>query len=154
MPTIQLEQVSLYFEEHGAGPPLLLLHGLGSSGQDWELVLPQLAARHRVIVPDVRGHGRSDKPPGPYGIPLFAQDIAALCDRLGIRSAHVVDHAREPRRERLAQPPAQRAGAVTRARRTLTEILGDEVRDLATLSVAARQLRSMTTRTTGTGNQG
>lgn len=90
MPTIQLEQVSLYFEEHGAGPPLLLLHGLGSSGQDWELVLPQLAARHRVIVPDVRGHGRSDKPPGPYGIPLFAQDIAALCDRLGIRAAHVV----------------------------------------------------------------
>lgn len=90
MPMIQLEDVSLYYEEHGKGPPLLLLHGLGSSGQDWEYVVPRIAAHHRVIVPDIRGHGRSDKPTGPYGIPLFAQDIAAFCDRLGISAVHVV----------------------------------------------------------------
>ncbi|WP_245919671.1 alpha/beta fold hydrolase [Melittangium boletus] len=85
-----LEGVSLHFEESGAGTPVLLLHGLGSSGQDWELVAPRLAAHHRVIIPDVRGHGRSGKPPGPYGVPLFARDIAALCDRLGLERVHVV----------------------------------------------------------------
>lgn len=90
MATIQLDGVSFYFEEHGAGEPLLLLHGLGSSGQDWELVAPRLAAHYRVLVPDVRGHGRSDKPAGAYGVPLFARDIAALCDRLGLTAVHVV----------------------------------------------------------------
>lgn len=90
MPTIQLQDVSLYFEDLGAGDPVLLLHGLGSSGQDWEHVVPRLAARYRVIVPDVRGHGRSDKPPGPYGVPLFAQDVAALCERLGLTRVHIV----------------------------------------------------------------
>lgn len=90
MPRIQLDGPSLYFEESGAGTPVLLLHGLGSSGRDWELVAPRLAAGHRVIVPDVRGHGRSDKPEGPYGVPLFARDIFQLCDRLGLTRVHVV----------------------------------------------------------------
>lgn len=90
MPTIQLAEISLYYEEQGAGSPILLLHGLGSSGKDWELVAPRLAARHRVVLPDVRGHGRSDKPAGAYGVPLFARDIAALCDRLGLASLHIV----------------------------------------------------------------
>jgi len=90
MPMMQLEGVSLHYEESGAGTPVLLLHGLGSSGQDWELVAPRLAAHHRVIVPDVRGHGRSEKPKGPYGVPLFARDVASLCDRLGLERVHVV----------------------------------------------------------------
>ena len=90
MPTIQLEGVSLSYEEHGEGTPILLLHGLGSSGQDWEYVAPLLAAHHHVLIPDVRGHGRSDKPAGDYGVPLFAQDIAALCQRLGLTGLHVV----------------------------------------------------------------
>ncbi|QRN97771.1 alpha/beta fold hydrolase [Archangium violaceum] len=90
MPRLQLDGSSLHFEESGAGAPVLLLHGLGSSGQDWELVAPRLAAHRRVIVPDIRGHGRSDKPAGPYGVPLFARDIAAFCDRLGLARVDVV----------------------------------------------------------------
>ncbi|PTL83696.1 alpha/beta fold hydrolase [Vitiosangium sp. GDMCC 1.1324] len=90
MPRVHLDGSSLHFEESGAGAPVLLLHGLGSSGQDWELVAPRLAAGHRVIVPDVRGHGRSDKPAGPYGVPLFARDISTLCERLGLTRVHVV----------------------------------------------------------------
>lgn len=90
MPRIQLDGPSLHFEESGAGTPVLLLHGLGSSGRDWELVTPRLAAGHRVIVPDVRGHGRSDKPKGPYGVPLFARDVLDFCDRLGLTGVHVV----------------------------------------------------------------
>ncbi|MDY7229352.1 alpha/beta fold hydrolase [Hyalangium rubrum] len=90
MPTLSLDGLSLHFEEAGEGTPVLLLHGLGSSGRDWEFVAPRLAAHHRVIVPDTRGHGRSDKPAGAYGVPLFARDIAALCDRLGLARVHVV----------------------------------------------------------------
>ena len=90
MPTSQLEGISLYFEEQGSGAPTLLLHGLGSSGKDWELIAPRLAAHHRIVVPDVRGHGRSDKPAGAYGVPLFARDIAAFCDRLGLSGVHIV----------------------------------------------------------------
>lgn len=90
MPMLQLEGFSLSFEESGEGTPVLLLHGLGSSGRDWELVAPRLAARHRVIIPDARGHGRSEKPAGPYGVPLFARDIASLCERLGLTRVHVV----------------------------------------------------------------
>jgi pimeloyl-ACP methyl ester carboxylesterase len=91
MPTIRLDDgLSLHFEESGVGEPVLLLHGLGSSGRDWELVAPGLAAHHRVIIPDVRGHGRSDKPEGPYGVPLFARDIATFCERLGLTGVHVV----------------------------------------------------------------
>ncbi|MFY0570368.1 alpha/beta fold hydrolase [Archangium lansingense] len=91
MPRIQLDGSSLHFEESGTGTPVLLLHGLGSSGQDWELVAPRLAAAgYRVIIPDVRGHGRSDKPAGSYGVPLFARDIRDLCERLGLTQVHVV----------------------------------------------------------------
>ncbi|WNG25327.1 alpha/beta fold hydrolase [Cystobacter fuscus] len=90
MSMIPLDDLSLHLEESGAGEPVLLLHGLGSSGRDWEFVAPGLAAHHRVLVPDVRGHGRSDKPEGPYGVPLFARDMAALCARLGLTRVHVV----------------------------------------------------------------
>lgn len=90
MPTLQLAELSLHYEESGAGPPVLLLHGLGSSGRDWDLVAPALAAEHRLLVPDARGHGRSGKPAGAYGVPLFARDIAALCDHLGLTGLHVV----------------------------------------------------------------
>ena len=45
--------------------------------------------KHRLIAPDVRGHGRSDKPPGAYSVPLFAADLAAFCDRRGLSGVHV-----------------------------------------------------------------
>jgi 3-oxoadipate enol-lactonase len=90
MTMVSLPGVTLYVEQHGSGEPLLLLHGLGSSGADWEEVLPALACRYRVILPDVRGHGRSEKPDGAYSVPLFAADLAALCDWLELKRAHVV----------------------------------------------------------------
>ncbi|MBJ6765484.1 alpha/beta hydrolase [Myxococcaceae bacterium JPH2] len=91
MASFQLQDgVSLQVEDSGAGEAVLLLHGLGSSGGDWEFVAPRLAAHHRVVIPDARGHGRSDKPPGAYGVALFARDIAALCDGLGLTRVHVV----------------------------------------------------------------
>jgi 3-oxoadipate enol-lactonase len=90
MSLLPIDGVPVYFEELGAGSPVVFLHGLGSSGQDFRFVAPRLAASHRVIIPDIRGHGRSGKPDGAYSVPLFAHDIATLCDRLGLTSVHVV----------------------------------------------------------------
>jgi pimeloyl-ACP methyl ester carboxylesterase len=90
MPTLQLADLTLHFEDSGSGEKILLIHGLGSSGQSWSAVAARLATDHRLIIPDVRGHGRSGKPAGPYSVPLFARDLAALCDHLGITGLHVI----------------------------------------------------------------
>jgi 3-oxoadipate enol-lactonase len=90
MPKLQVEDAALYYEVSGQGEPLLLIHGLGSSARDWELQVPVFSERYRVVTFDVRGHGQSDKPPGPYSVPLFARDAAALIQALDIAPAHVV----------------------------------------------------------------
>ena len=58
--------LTLFAQRQGAGPPLLLLHGLGADHRDWREVVPQLASHYRVIAPDLRGHGASPRSPGPY----------------------------------------------------------------------------------------
>jgi pimeloyl-ACP methyl ester carboxylesterase len=88
------EPVSLYYEEHGSGPPLLLLHGLGESLFTWHEILPALAARHHVIALDLKGFGRSDKPDdGAY----TADDQAALVARFiaerGLDGLTVIGHS-------------------------------------------------------------
>jgi pimeloyl-ACP methyl ester carboxylesterase len=90
MTTARVNGIELYYQEQGAGEPVLLLHGLGSRGDDWELQLPVLAERYRVIAPDLRGHGRSGKPPGPYSVPMMAADVLGLMDALGVTAAHFV----------------------------------------------------------------
>jgi 3-oxoadipate enol-lactonase len=81
---------SLHYEEYGQGPPLLLLHGLGSSCRDWEYQIPVLAEQYRVIAMDMRGHGRSDKPRERYSIRGFAGDVEALIEHLNLGPVHVV----------------------------------------------------------------
>jgi 3-oxoadipate enol-lactonase len=90
MPVLPLRDINLYYEIAGQGDPVVFIHGLGSSARDWEYQVPFFAPRYRVVVFDVRGHGRSDKPPGPYSVPLFAQDAAALIRALEAAPAHVV----------------------------------------------------------------
>ena len=90
MPSIQVNDIDLHYESVGKGEPLLLIHGLGSRIQDWENQIAYFAERYRVVALDLRGHGDSDKPPGPYSSKLFADDIAKLIRSLDIGSAHVV----------------------------------------------------------------
>jgi len=81
---------SLHYEEYGHGAPVFLVHGLGSSCQDWEYQTPALSAHYRVIAVDVRGHGRSDKPRERYSIPAFSADIEALLEHLNLGPVHYV----------------------------------------------------------------
>lgn len=90
MPVLQLQDLALYYEETGDGSPLLLIHGLGSSSRDWEMQIEPFAKDYQVITLDLRGHGQSGKPPGPYSIRMFAEDTAALVRRIDILPAHVV----------------------------------------------------------------
>lgn len=70
---------SLAFCEQGQGaPPTLLLHPIGLSGGCWAGVAAELAERHRVLTPDLAGHGASDRPRGPYTVEALADDVAAL----------------------------------------------------------------------------
>lgn len=73
----------------GQGPGLLLLHGLGGSHEDWRRQVPDLSARYRLVVPDLRGFGASERRE-PFTIQQHARDAAALLDALKIRRAHVV----------------------------------------------------------------
>ena len=59
------DRVKLYYEEHGAGTPLVLAYGIGGNADLWDTNLEALAARHRVILWEPRGHARSDSPEDP-----------------------------------------------------------------------------------------
>ncbi len=85
--------IELYYEDHGTGPALLLVPGLGADTRLFGGVIAPLAATCRVIVFDPRGAGRSDKPPGPYTIEQMADDASGLLDMLGIGRAVVVGYS-------------------------------------------------------------
>jgi pimeloyl-ACP methyl ester carboxylesterase len=85
-----LQTVDLTYGEVGSGSPLVLIHGLGGSGADWPLQLPFFAQHYRTIAVDLRGHGQSPKPPGPYRMSLFAADLALLLLRLAAHPAHLI----------------------------------------------------------------
>ena len=84
------EGCSLHYQEYGHGEPVVLLHGLGSSSQDWELQLPELSRHYRVILMDIRGHGRSDKPRDGYHIATFSEDLLALLEHLQTGPVHLL----------------------------------------------------------------
>ena len=78
MPKFRCNDIDLFYEITGKGEPIVFIHGLGSSGRDWEYQIDYFSDHYQVIVLDVRGHGNSDKPPGPYSIPLFARDLSLI----------------------------------------------------------------------------
>ncbi|HEX4018924.1 MAG TPA: alpha/beta fold hydrolase [Frankiaceae bacterium] len=77
----------------GDGPPLLLLHGIGSNRTTWHPVLPALARKFTVVAPDLLGHGDSAKPRADYSIGGFANGMRDLLGVLGIERATVVGHS-------------------------------------------------------------
>src|SRR2546428_10667053 len=85
--------LNLYYETHGAGRPLILLHGGVGSGEMFGPVLPQLAERHQVITPDLQGHGRTADIDRPIDVRLMAGDIAALIDHLRLDKPDLVGYS-------------------------------------------------------------
>ncbi len=98
MPQETINGCRYFYEEFApsrpVGRPVLLIHGSTSTGQsDWSTVIPVLAERRRVIVPDCRGHGRSDNPLGTYAFREMAADLAGLARRLDATPVHIVGHS-------------------------------------------------------------
>ena len=81
----------LRYVELGTGAEtLLLLHGFTSSSRTWSLVAPLLAKRYRLLLPDMRGHGDSERPLTGYDIPQLAHDAVAFLDAVGVAQAHLI----------------------------------------------------------------
>jgi non-heme chloroperoxidase len=78
-------EIDLYYEDHGSGEPVVLIHGYPLSGASWEKQLPVLlAAGHRVITYDRRGFGRSSQPTNGYNYDTFAEDLHKLVTKLNL----------------------------------------------------------------------
>jgi len=84
--TVSLNGVQLYFEAHGTGEPLILLSGFSGTSQDWKPSLSQWSDKFQIILPDLRGHGRSSTLTKPFRFDDAAADMFALLDHLGIAS--------------------------------------------------------------------
>jgi pimeloyl-ACP methyl ester carboxylesterase len=92
---IENEGVAIEFADHGAGTPVVLLHGWPDSGRLWRNQVPALtAAGFRVIVPDLRGFGASDAPEDKdaYALAFLASDVLAVLDHVVVSRAHIVGH--------------------------------------------------------------
>ena len=89
----EVNGLHLYYETHGAGRPLILLHGGLGSGEMFGPVLPALSERHQVIAVDLQGHGRTADIDQPIDVRLMADDIAALIGHLGLREPDVVGYS-------------------------------------------------------------
>ncbi len=90
MSLLTVNGVDLYWESTGEGPALLFLHGLGSSTCDWDAQVAHFARDWRAIALDLRGHGRSGKPPGPYSVGQFADDVAGFIRQVADAPVHLV----------------------------------------------------------------
>src|ERR1700748_3153566 len=89
----EVNGINLYYETHGAGRPLLLLHGGLGSGEMFGPILPALAARHQVIAVDLQGHGRTADIDRPLDVRLMADDIAALIGHLKLDKPDVAGYS-------------------------------------------------------------
>src|SRR4051812_8303487 len=91
MPKINRDGVNIHYEVHGDGPTLLLTHGYSSTSTMWQGQIAALSKHHKLVLWDMRGHGRSDYPddPAAYSEALTVADIAALLDAVGAGQAIV-----------------------------------------------------------------
>ncbi|HYY46402.1 MAG TPA: alpha/beta hydrolase [Candidatus Angelobacter sp.] len=89
----QVNGINLYYETHGSGRPMILLHGGLGSGEMFGPVLPVLAEHHQVVLVDLQGHGRTADIDRPIDVRLMADDIGALIDHLRLTQPDVVGYS-------------------------------------------------------------
>lgn len=85
-----LGETRIAVREFGAGPPLLLVHGMGTTGYSWRYLLEPLGARFRLLIPDLPGAGDSDHPDRYLGPDVQARALLAVIEALGVRGAPVI----------------------------------------------------------------
>ena len=85
-----INDIQMYYEVHGDGPPLILLHGGLGNASHWKNQIPVLAGHYKVIAPDGRGQGSSSLTDRKISYELMAADVLALMDHLEIDRAHVI----------------------------------------------------------------
>jgi pimeloyl-ACP methyl ester carboxylesterase len=90
MPTAEVNDLSIYYELHGHGAPLVLILGLRADISQYESLIAWLGARYKLLTFDNRGAGRSEKPDEPYSIEAMADDTVALMLKLSIDRADVL----------------------------------------------------------------
>jgi 3-oxoadipate enol-lactonase len=93
MPIVSVRGLKLNYLVRGDGPPMILSHGFQNSGFAFTPILDRLAERFQVFALDKRGHGDSDKPPGPYRIQDFADDLLGFLDALGLEKVDFLGHS-------------------------------------------------------------
>ena len=86
-----------YSDTGGSAPLVVLLHGWPQTSQCWEAVIPALAEEYRVVAPDLRGYGLTDKPRSGYDKKTMAQDVRQLVEHLGYSSFRLIGHDRGAR---------------------------------------------------------
>ncbi len=90
--TLRLARVALHVAGAGSGVPLVLLHGWPQTWHAWRKLVPLLAARYRLVMPDLPGLGDSSMPEGGYDKKTIAADLREMCERLELGRFHLVGH--------------------------------------------------------------
>ncbi|MFF1380164.1 alpha/beta fold hydrolase [Streptomyces sp. NPDC058308] len=90
MPSLDVNDTTLHYEDEGSGPALLFLHGWGTSGRAWDAQVPEFARDHRVVTVDWRGCGRSAHPARGNTVPDVVDDLVALTEALRLARPVVV----------------------------------------------------------------
>ncbi len=93
MPVLGSGDSAIYYEDHGAGPPVLLVPGLGGVCTCWADQVPEFAREFRVIIHDHRGVGRGARPLMDYSVEQMTADVLRVMDACGVERAHVVGHS-------------------------------------------------------------
>ena len=162
MLTKRINGVSIAYERHGKGVPLMLLHGYPLDHSIWKALVPLLENDFDLILPDLRGFGESDVPGGNYSMADCAADLAGLLDSLGIWRAAIAGHSMGgyvalaftrafPQRtlglglvasQVLADPPERKAMRYQEANDILAHGLQDVAESMSAKLTAASGLRA------------
>jgi pimeloyl-ACP methyl ester carboxylesterase len=90
---IEANGISVYYEAHGEGEPLLLVHGGTATSLSWSSHMAAFTEHFRVFAPDSRGHGRTDNPAGELDYRMMADDVAALITAMGLQRPLVLGYS-------------------------------------------------------------
>ncbi len=138
---VEANQIRMYYDSYGHGQPVVFLHGYPFDHTIWDAMLPYLSPKIQAVLLDLRGFGKTDAPSGSYTMLQYAEDVSALLDAMGIKTAVLVGHSlggyigfafaqKYPDRlgglglvatQAVADNPQQRAGRYTTADKVLAQ---------------------------------